>query len=136
MNLIESIDKYKINMLKEEKIKINNKIIDIIEKINMGKIEIYNSEKESIISLIEYYSTDDYKNIFEEFSDYIRNKEKYDETLYQYVKDTYKEKIVKVKELYFVGIYDFLEEKNIKELLNIIGKNKIDDIIEFCQNYL
>lgn len=122
-------------MNKKENI-IKNKVLNIIEKINMGEIEIYNSEKESIISLIEYYSTDDYKNIFQEFSDYIRDKEKYDETLYQYVKDTYKEKILKVKKLYFVGFYDFLVKKDIEELLNVIEKNSINDIKEFCQKYL
>lgn len=125
-------------MNKKENV-IKNKVLNIIEKINMGEIEIYNSEKESIISLIEYYSTDDYKNIFQEFSDYIRDKEKYDETLYQYVKDTYKEKILKVKKLYFVGFYDFLVKKDIEELLNVIEKNSINsinDIKEFCQKYL
>lgn len=122
-------------MNKKENV-IKNKVLNIIEKINMGEIEIYNSEKESIISLIEYYSTDDYKNIFQEFSDYIRDKEKYDETLYQYVKDTYKEKILKVKKLYFIGFYDFLMKKDIEELLNVIEKNSIDDIKEFCQKYL
>jgi|GEM_PF-3681136 len=122
-------------MNKKENV-IKNKVLNIIEKINMGEIEIYNSEKESIISLIEYYSTDDYKNIFQEFSDYIKDKEKYDETLYQYVKDTYKEKILKVKKLYFIGFYDFLMKKDIEELLNVIEKNSIDDIKEFCQKYL
>lgn len=122
-------------MNKKENV-IKNKVVNIIEKINMGEIEIYNSEKESIISLIEYYSTDDYKNIFQEFSDYIKDKEKYDETLYQYVKDTYKEKILKVKKLYFIGFYDFLMKKDIEELLNVIEKNSIDDIKEFCQKYL
>lgn len=122
-------------MNKKENV-IKNKVLNIIEKINMGEIEIYNSEKESIISLIEYYSTDDYKNIFQEFSDYIKDKEKYDETLYQYVKDTYKEKILKVKKLYFVGFYDFLVKKDIEELLNVIEKNSINDIKEFCQKYL
>ena len=67
-------------MNKKENV-IKNKVLNIIEKINMGEIEIYNSEKESIISLIEYYSTDDYKNIFQEFSDYIKDKEKYDESV-------------------------------------------------------
>lgn len=122
-------------MNKKENV-IKNKVLNIIEKINMGEIEIYNSEKESIISLIEYYSTDDYKNIFQEFSDYIKDKEKYDETLYQYVKDTYKEKILKVKKLYFIGFYDFLMKKDIEELLNVIEKNSIDDIKEFYQKYL
>lgn len=122
-------------MNKKENV-IKNKVLNIIEKINMGEIEIYNSEKESIISLIEYYSTDDYKNIFQEFSDYIKDKEKYDETLYQYVKDTYKEKILKVKKLYFIGFYDFLMKKDIEELLNVIEKNSIDDIKKFCQKYL
>lgn len=117
----------------KEKLKIDNKIIDIIEKINMREIIICNSEKESIISLIEYYSTDDYKNIFEEFSEYIRDKQKYDETLYQYVKDTYRDKILKVKELYFVGYYDYIKKEYIEKLLDIIGKN---DIIEFCEKIM
>lgn len=114
---------------------MDSKVMNIIEEINAGMIKIYKTKEESIISLIEYYSFDDYKNIFEEFIEDMKAKKNYKTTLYEYVENTYQEKIVQLEEIYFVGMYDYLEKESIEKLLKVISSNNIEDIIEFCENY-
>ncbi len=103
----------------------------LIYEIKEEEVKILSSEQGAINTLIEKYKED----IFEEFLEYVK-KDKYDTTFNQYMRYSYKQKITKVDDLYFVSFYDDgYTRETIKQLFDFSKAKTLKEIKEFCDKY-
>lgn len=106
---------------------------EIIQQIIAEEIFVYSSKEEAINSFINYYSEDMADNIFQEFARYIEEESRYNLTLNNYIKEHYSDKILKIKNMYFIKFGDELDNHSIERLLYISKAKNVEELIDFCE---
>lgn len=136
-NIIKFCEETSENKIKELLEKYNNQemkdLKEIIQQIIAEEIFVYSSKEEAINSFINYYSEDMADNIFQEFARCIEEETRYNLTLNNYIEEHYSDKILKIKNMYFIKFGDELDNHSIERLLYISKAKNVEELIDFCE---